>query len=114
VVGASFPLDGCVTPITVKGEDFRVNALAKLQQWPIGFGPSREVVVWEHSDEVWDGEVEDSPYLLGVLPPELVVDWEMDDIEDVDLSLTILEALKSTSIGELRLRVQRPKVEGRC
>jgi hypothetical protein len=25
VVGASLPLDGCVTPTAVKGEDFRVN-----------------------------------------------------------------------------------------
>jgi hypothetical protein len=32
------------------------------------------VVAWNQSDEVWDGEDGDSPYPLGVLPPELALD----------------------------------------
>jgi hypothetical protein len=33
--------------------------------------------------------------------------------EDMDSSLVILEAIEGTSIGELRQRVQRPKVGGK-
>jgi hypothetical protein len=50
------------SPTAIKGEDFKVNGLTHSQKWPVGFGPSGEVVAWEHGDEVWDGEVSDSPY----------------------------------------------------
>jgi hypothetical protein len=50
VVGAFLPLDGCVTPTAVKGEDFRVNGLTQSQKWSIGFGLSGEVFVWEQGD----------------------------------------------------------------
>jgi hypothetical protein len=57
---------GCfVTPTIGKGDDSRVNGLSKSQKWPIGFGPSGEVVVWEQGDEIWDGEDGDSPFPLG-------------------------------------------------
>jgi hypothetical protein len=45
VVGASLPLDGCVNPTAVKGEDFKVNGLTQSHKWPVGFGSPREVVV---------------------------------------------------------------------
>jgi len=35
------------SPIAIKGKDFRVNGLTQSQKWSVGFGPSREVVVWE-------------------------------------------------------------------
>jgi hypothetical protein len=32
----------------------RDNGITQSQQWPVGFNPSGEVVVWEQ-DEFWDG-----------------------------------------------------------
>jgi hypothetical protein len=63
-----------VSPTAIKGEDFRVNGLTQSQKWLVGFGLFGEVVAWNQSDEVWDGEDGDSPYPLGVLPPELALD----------------------------------------
>jgi len=37
-------------------EDSRVNGLSQFQKWPVDFGPSGEVVLWEQGDEIWDGE----------------------------------------------------------
>jgi hypothetical protein len=48
---------------------------------------------------------------LGVLPPDLALDWELESDKDMDPSLAILEAIES--IGELRQRIQRPKVRGK-
>lgn len=45
-VGAPF-LGSCVTPSTDKIEDLRVNDMIQPQKWPIDFGPSGEVVVWD-------------------------------------------------------------------
>jgi hypothetical protein len=41
--GASTP----GSPTAIKGEDFRVNDLIQSQKWPVDFGLSRKVVVWE-------------------------------------------------------------------
>jgi hypothetical protein len=30
--------------------------------------------VWEQGDEIWDGEVGDSSYPFGVLPPSMALD----------------------------------------
>jgi hypothetical protein len=40
------------------------------------------------------GRRANSPYPLGVLPPELALDWELDSDEDMDPSLAILEAIE--------------------
>jgi hypothetical protein len=102
------------SPTAIKGEDFKVNGLTQSQKWLVGFGLSGEMVAWEQGDELWDGEDGDSPYPLGVLRPDLAMDWELDsNDEDMDSSLVILEAIEGTSIGELRQRVQRPKVGGK-
>jgi hypothetical protein len=74
VVGIPSPLSGCVTLVIGKGDDFRVNGLSQSQKWLVGFGLSREVVVWEQGDEIWDGKDGDSPYPLGFLPPNIALD----------------------------------------
>jgi hypothetical protein len=56
VVGIPSPLGGCITPYVGKGDDSKVNGLSQSQKWPVGFGPSGEVIVWEQGDEIWDGE----------------------------------------------------------
>jgi hypothetical protein len=68
------------------------------------------VVAWEQGDEVWDGEDGDSLYPLGVLPPDLALDWELDSVKDLDPSLAILEAIEEDYYWELKQRVLRPKV----
>jgi hypothetical protein len=60
---------------------------------------------------VWDGEIEDSPYPLGGLPPDLAEDWEMDGVEDVDPSLAILEAIEEDF--HWGVKAARPKIKGR-
>jgi len=52
VVGLPSPLGGCVTPYVRKCDDSRVNGLSQSQKWPIGFGPSREMIVWEQGDKI--------------------------------------------------------------
>jgi hypothetical protein len=105
--GASTP----VSPTAIKEEDFRVNGLTQSQKWPVGFGPSGEVVPWKQGDEVWDGEDGDSPYPLGVLPPELALDWELDSDEDMDPSLVILETIKEDFYRGVK--AARPKTKGK-
>jgi len=105
--GASTP----VSPTAIKEEDFRVNGLTQSQKWPVGFGPSGEVVPWKQGDEVWDGEDGDSPYPLGVLPPELALDWELDSYEDMDPSLAIWKAIEEEF--HQGVTAARPKTKGR-
>jgi len=62
-------------------------------------------------NEVWDGEDGDSPYPLGVLPPNLALDWELDSDEDVYLSLAILEAIEEDF--HRGVKVARPKTKGK-
>jgi hypothetical protein len=48
---------------------------------------------------------------LGVLPPELALDWEFDSEEDMDPSLAILEAIEEDF--HQRVKAARPKTKGR-
>jgi hypothetical protein len=68
------PLSGCASLIAKKGNEFRVNGLSQSHKWPVWFDPSGEIVVWEQSDEIWDGEAGDSSYPLGILPPSMALD----------------------------------------
>jgi len=78
----------------LKREVFKVNGLTQSQEWPVDFGLSGEVVAWAQGDEEWDGENGDSLYSLGVLPPDLALDWELNSDEDMDLPLAFLEAIE--------------------
>lgn len=71
-----------------------MNDLSQSQKWPVGFYPSGKVVLWEHGDEIWDGDVRDFPYPLYVLPANMALDWEVDSVEDENPSLTILDAFE--------------------
>jgi hypothetical protein len=110
VVRNPSPLGGCFTPTVEKGDDFRVNGLSQSHKWPIGFGPSREVV-WEQGDEIWDGEDRDSPYPLDILPPNMALDWELDSVEDKDPSLPILDAFEEDFLR--KVKVVHLKTKGR-
>jgi len=111
VVGFPSPFSGCVTPTIEKGDDFKVNDLSQSQKWPVGFGPSGEVVVGEQGDKIWDGEDGDSPYPLGVLPPNMALDCELDSVEDENPSLVILDAFEEDFLWEVK--VARPKTKGK-
>jgi hypothetical protein len=50
--------------IAIKGE----VGLTQSQKWPVGFGPSGEVVAWEQGNELWDWEDGDFLLPLGVFP----------------------------------------------
>jgi hypothetical protein len=52
---------------------------------------------------------------LGVLPPNMALDWELDRVEDEDedSSLAIMDAFKENFLRKLRLHSRRPKVGGR-
>jgi hypothetical protein len=67
--------------------------------------------VWEQGDKIWDGEDGDSPYPLGVLPPNLALDWELDRVEDEDASLAILDAFEKDFLR--KVKVARSKTKGR-
>jgi hypothetical protein len=69
------------------------------------------VVAWEQGNEVWDVEDGDSPYPLGVLPPDLALDWELDSDEDMDPSLAILEAIEEDF--HRGVKAARPKTKSR-
>lgn len=111
VVGIPSLLSDCVTPTIGKDDDFRVNGLSQSQKWPVGFGPSREVVIWEQGDQIWNGEDGDSPYPLGVLPPNMALNWEVDSVEKEDPSFAILDAFEEDFLWEVK--VAHPKTKGR-
>jgi hypothetical protein len=48
---------------------------------------------------------------LGVLPPNLPLDWEMDRVEDKDPSLAIMDAFEEDFLREVK--VVRPKTKGK-
>jgi hypothetical protein len=48
---------------------------------------------------------------LGVLPPDLALDWELDSVEDMDPSLAILEAIEEDN--HRGVKAARPKTKGR-
>jgi hypothetical protein len=66
----------------VKGEDPSFNGLSQSKNWPVGFGPSREIIVREEGGELWDGMDGDSTVPLNVYPPtgssldEALVEWD--------------------------------------
>jgi hypothetical protein len=93
--------------IAIKGED----SLTQSQKWPVGFGPSREVVAQEQGDELWDGEDDDFPLPLGVFPPDWAVDWELESDEGLDPSLAILDAIEENF--HRGVKAVRPKSKGR-
>ena len=92
---------------TVKGEDPSLIGLSQSQNWPVGFGPSREIIVREEGGKLWDGVDGVSPIPLNVYPPmgsnldgALVewddgtdesfldpLDWPYSDEEDPPLAL---------------------------
>jgi hypothetical protein len=53
----------------------------------------------------------DSHYPLGVLPPKLTLDWDLNSDEDMDPSLAILEAIEEDF--HRRVKAARPKTKGR-
>jgi hypothetical protein len=94
VIGLPSPLSGCITLIFEKDNEFKVNGLSQSQKWPSGFDPPGEVVVLEQGNEIWDGMARDFSYPLGVLPPSMALDWEVDSVENEDPSLAILDAFE--------------------
>ena len=65
VKGAPPPLCGCTSDtITAEKGDFRSTGLVQSQKWPVGFGPSGEIVLWDQGGEIWDEEDGVSPFPL--------------------------------------------------
>jgi len=87
-------LGGCASPIAEKGVNFRSDGFIQSHKWAVGFGPSREIVVWDQGDKVWVGEDGDSPYPLGVYPPDIPLNWVSDGVKDEDLFFAILDAIE--------------------
>jgi hypothetical protein len=94
VEGIPTLLGDCSTPNDDKAEDSKINGLIQSQKWPIGIGPDGEFVVWDHGDAIWNGEVGDSPFPLGILHPNMPMDWAMDGVYSEDPSLAILDAIE--------------------
>jgi hypothetical protein len=98
---------------TRESKDNGGNGLSQSQKWLVGFDPSGEVVVWEQDDEIWDGELGGYTYPLGVLPPSMALDWEVDSVEGEDPSLVTLDALEEEFFEKVRLHARSPKAGGR-
>jgi hypothetical protein len=87
--------EGAPTPVSPHALRERILGwMTQSRKWLVSFGSSGEVIAWEQGDEVWDGEDVNTPYPLGVLPPDLALDWELDGDGDMDPSLAILEAIE--------------------
>jgi hypothetical protein len=84
-------LSGCASPIAENEVNFRTDGLIQSQKWPVSFGLSGKLLC---GIEVWVEEEEDSPYPLGVCPPDMPLDWASDGVEDKDLSFTIMDAIE--------------------
>jgi hypothetical protein len=82
------PLSGCKLMTIDKGETPNSNGLIQSQEWPVGFSPSGEIVLWDQ------GEEGDFPHPLGVIPPDLHLEWESDGAEDEDSALALLDAIE--------------------
>jgi len=82
------PLSDCKSKTGDKGENPNSNGLIQSQEWPVGFSPSGEIVLWDQ------GEKGDSPHPLGVIPPDLLLEWESDGAEDEDSALALLDAIE--------------------
>jgi hypothetical protein len=48
---------------------------------------------------------------LGVLPPNMALDWELNCVEDEDPSLVIMDAFEEDFLREVK--VAQPKTKGR-
>ncbi len=72
-------------PTSDKGDAFRLTGLVQSQKWPIGFGLSSELVVWDQRGDVCNGEDGDFPYPLGVFPPARLLDWALGCVKNVCL-----------------------------
>jgi len=68
--------------------------LIQSQEWPVGFCPSGEIVVWDQGVEDRVGEEGDSPYPLSVCLLDMPLDWDSDGVEDVDTSFAFLDAME--------------------
>jgi hypothetical protein len=102
-------------PNVGKGDDLRLTGLIQSQKWPIGFGPSSELVVWDQGDDFWDEVDGEFPYPLGVFPPAMPLDWALGYDEDFcpvkggscegdeDLSLALLLNTKEDLSRRLRV-----------
>jgi hypothetical protein len=88
------PLSGCASLTTDKGVIFKSNGLIQSQEWPVGFCPSGEIVVWDQGVEDRVGEEGDSPYPLSVCLLDMPLDWDSDGVEDVDTSFAFLDAME--------------------
>lgn len=82
------PLSDCKSMTIDKGETPNSNGLIQSQEWPVGFSPSGEIVLWDQ------GEKGDSPHPLGVIPPDLLLEWESDGAEDEVSALALLDAIE--------------------
>jgi hypothetical protein len=87
-------LSGCASSTVDKGVICKSDGLIQSQEWPVGFGPSEEIVVWDQGVEGWVGKEVDSPYPLDVFPPDMPLDWESDGVEDEDTSFALLDAIE--------------------
>ena len=64
----SSPFGGSsVTPAVNKDDDVRLTGLIQTQKWQVGIGLSSEMV-WDQGDNLWDEEIRDFPYPLGICP----------------------------------------------
>jgi hypothetical protein len=66
--------------------------------------------VWKQDDEIWDREAGGYTYPLGVLPPSMALDWEVDSAKGEDPSLATLDALEEEFLREIK--VARLKSKG--
>jgi hypothetical protein len=82
------PLNGCKSLTIDKGETPNTYGLIQSQEWPVGFSPFGEIVLWDQ------GEEGDSPHPLGVFPPDLHLEWESEGAEDKDSALALLVAIE--------------------
>jgi hypothetical protein len=67
--------------------------------------------VWDQGNEVWVRKDGDSPYPLGVCPPDIALDWMSDGVEDENLSVAILDAIEE-DFHQVKKGV-RLKIKGR-
>jgi hypothetical protein len=57
------------------------------------------------------GKVGDSPYPLGVLPPNMALDWGLDCVEDEYSSLAIIDAFEEDFLW--KVKAAQLKTKGR-
>jgi hypothetical protein len=65
--------------------------------------------VWDHGDEILNGEDGESPFPLGILHPNMPLDWAMDGVHGEDPSLAILDAIEEEFHWEKMIVHQQTK-----